>query len=51
MWKTKTLIDCADAQADSSLRWRHMAEGEISRVAGHLIVSDCNCPNAIILGG
>ena len=33
MWTTGTLIDCADSQADLSLRRVHMPEGTLSRVA------------------
>ena len=28
--------DCADAQADLSLRWRHMSEDTVSHVAAHI---------------
>ena len=30
------LSDCADAQADLSLRWAHMSEGMFSSVAAHI---------------
>ena len=41
--------DCADAQADLSLRWLHVSEGTFSHFAAQILVEiDMLCPSEII---
>ena len=41
LWGQRELwSDCADAQADSSLRWAHMSEGTVSDITDHIVRCD-----------
>ena len=35
-WQQRLLLDCADVQADFSLRWTHALDGTFTQVAAHI---------------